>query len=711
MFAPARSRPMGVLFSTFLLAALVCLGLVAGAPGQTPEVVRSLRSGNWSDARTWSGGEVPGQGERVQIRVGHRVVYDQESEVAIRAIHVAGTLTFATDRSTRLDVGLIRIEAGDEWKDGGFDCHRVPVQPDEESSRPALLIGTPERPIPAGMKALVRLVPFEGDDTESLPAIVCCSGRMEIHGAPLRRTWLKLERAVAPHESRILLPEEATDWKKGDRIVVSATSRQRPFAGNVTAHVTQASTSEERKIRRIKSYDRSIGGDDKVRSLLIVDRRFERAHRADPGFAAEVANLSRNVVIESAEPEGHRGHTMYHRFSQGSVSYAEFRHLGKKGVLGRYPIHYHLVGDTMRGSSVVGASVWDSHNRWITIHGTQYLVVRDCVGYRSVGHGYFMEDGTEVFNVLDRNLALQALVGRPLPEQVLGFDRNDGAGFWWANSLNAFTRNVAVECDQHGFRFEAEKTEDFDPVLNVPWPDGSKKSVDIRTLPFIRFEDNEVHAQRRFGLNLGGIRGQVYGRFLSRQPESVGGDVDGVGPDRHHPFVIRNFKAWDSHWSFHAGSPSVLVQGMDLRDGQYGIWRSVMSLHKYERLQMSGLESASISFPTGRLAPAIEVRDGRPSFPALDPVDDLPPVTIATRAWTDEDAIHVRGTAVDGSRVAAVYLNGVPATATRRGFAEWRAVVPRTRLKDGTLRVWSKDSAGNVEKLAHVLKFPARRSN
>ena len=55
---------------------------------------------------------------------------------------------------------------------------------------------------------------------------------------------------------------------------------------------------------------------------------------------------------------------------------------------GRYSIHFHLVGETMRGSSVIGASIWDSHNRWITIHGTDALVVRDNVGYKSVGHGY-----------------------------------------------------------------------------------------------------------------------------------------------------------------------------------------------------------------------------------------------------------------------------------------------------------------------------------
>ena len=59
-------------------------------------------------------------------------------------------------------------------------------------------------------------------------------------------------------------------------------------------------------------------------------------------------------------------------------------------------------------------------------------------GYKSLGHGFFLEDGTEVYNLIDRNLAVQALEAKPLPKQVLPFDKNDGSGFWWANSLNSF---------------------------------------------------------------------------------------------------------------------------------------------------------------------------------------------------------------------------------------------------------------------------------
>src|SRR5207302_1490258 len=201
----------------------------------------------------------------------------------------------------------------------------------------------------------------------------------------------------------------------------------------------------------------------------------------------------RNVVVESADPKGERGHTMYHKHSAGSISYAEFRHLGKEGALGRYALHFHLCGSTMRGSSVVGASIHDSGNRWLTIHGTNYLVVRDCVGYRSVGHGFFMEDGSEVYNVLDRNLAVQAFRGKPLPKQILPFDNNEGAGFWWANSLNTFTRNVSCENDRYGYRFEASRDSRFNLTLPVPQADGSRRPTDIRTLPFVRFEDNEAH--------------------------------------------------------------------------------------------------------------------------------------------------------------------------------------------------------------------------
>ena len=66
--------------------------------------------------------KVPATGSRVQIRTGHAVTYDLNSDVAIRAIHVAGTLSFARNKTTRLDVGLLQsILADDSVCDFGLD--------------------------------------------------------------------------------------------------------------------------------------------------------------------------------------------------------------------------------------------------------------------------------------------------------------------------------------------------------------------------------------------------------------------------------------------------------------------------------------------------------------------------------------------------------------------------------------------------------------
>src|SRR5262249_61955998 len=111
-------------------------------------------------------------------------------------------------------------------------------------------------------------------------------------------------------------------------------------------------------------------------AMVTLDKGLAFDHSGTGDYRGEVANLSRNVVVESADSAA-RGHTMYHRNSAGAISFAEFRHLGKEGVLGKYAIHFHLVGNTMRGSSVIGASDWDRGNRWGTIHGTEYLVSRD----------------------------------------------------------------------------------------------------------------------------------------------------------------------------------------------------------------------------------------------------------------------------------------------------------------------------------------------
>ena len=528
---------------------------------------RTARSGPWSAAETWEASRLPQSGDFVQVRAGHVVTYDVDSSAALRMIHVAGTLSFARDKSTLLVVGLIRIEPGETSTEDGFDCQAEVSAHDAGGSTPALEIGTPDSPIPAEVKATIRLKHFPGTSEETLPAIIVCGGRWDVHGAPLVRTWVKLGAPAMPGDSQIIPAEEMKDWRAGDRIIITSGEAQGPESG----HSFQKKPFGRQK--PVGTEDRTIaaGGAQTAGAVIRLDRPLDRLHCGEDLMRCEVGNLSRNVVIESADPAGVRGHTMYHHGSLGGISYAEFRHLGKEGVLGKYAIHFHLVRDTMRGSGVTGASIWDSHNRWITIHGTDHLLVRDCVGYQSRGHGFFLEDATEQWNVLDRNLAVQAFNSTPLPRQVLPYDPNDGAGFWWANGRNTFTRNVSCENDHYGYHFQISETPDFDAFLRLREPDGQDADRDVRTVPLLRFEDNESHGDGLFGFRLGDeSHGAVHG-------------------DRAHPFIARNLRVWAAHYAIRPNVQFFLLDGLRVQNAAFGIYHPDYAAHVYRDISFENV--------------------------------------------------------------------------------------------------------------------------
>ena len=546
--------------------------------------IRSKQSGAWSDQQTWDPQRVPNQGDRVLISSGTTVGYDVKSTAVIRLVQVVGTLQFATDGDTELNVGLLTIQHQEACSEHGFACEFEGSKDGPKTSAenwPSLIVGTLEHPIPAAHTARIRLHHLKGMDANDAPAIACCSGRMELHGSPLARTWIKLGADVAAGGTDVRLSEPMQDWRVGDEILLTATERAAgsgSFRQGASRH--KEPQSEERSIA-------AINGD-----TITLNKPLKFAHSGSGEFRGEIANLSRNVIVESANPQGVRGHTVYHRFSKGGISYARFDHLGKEGVLGRYAIHYHLVGDTMRGSMVQGVAVVDSHNRWVKIHGTQYLVVRDCVGYQSVGHGFFLEDGTEVYNLLDRNLAVQAYSGRRLPKQALPFDPNEGAGFWWANGLNTITRNVSTENEEYGYRFDMQKRSNFDPVLPIRQPDGTEKQIDVRTIPIWRFEHNEAHSE--------GFYGMVVAANGNDQPDSPIDDeamlqrirrVDWTGPDTQHPHMIHNLAIWGSHYAFRPHSPAMRMENVRIHDAVYGIYRPAFENHEYRNLHISNVDS------------------------------------------------------------------------------------------------------------------------
>src|SRR5205807_9673894 len=90
----------------------------------------------------------------------------------------------------------------------------------------------------------------------------------------------------------------------------------------------------------------------------------------------------------------------------------EVRQLGTNQI-GRYAIHFHhyfgprqTPADgyqfTLIGNAVDGAPKWG-----VTVHDSDYGLVRDNVVYNTRGAGIVTEDGTESFNVFDHNFSLR----------------------------------------------------------------------------------------------------------------------------------------------------------------------------------------------------------------------------------------------------------------------------------------------------------------
>src|SRR5205085_777245 len=159
----------------------------------------------------------------------------------------------------------------------------------------------------------------------SCPAMICCGGRLDLHGAPLNRTWVKLGADPKNGDKTVTVAEAVSGWRVGDHVI--ATGPIGP--GEVRNTRRPGKTKGKQGLATEERVIRAIDG-----TTLTLDEPLELAHPGSGDYRGDVANLSRNLIVESADPAVARGHTMYHRNSSGSISYAEFRHLGKEGVLG-----------------------------------------------------------------------------------------------------------------------------------------------------------------------------------------------------------------------------------------------------------------------------------------------------------------------------------------------------------------------------------------
>ena len=60
------------------------------------------------------------------------------------------------------------------------------------------------------------------------------------------------------------------------------------------------------------------------------------------------------------------------------------------------------------GTMAVDNSINESMTRWIVLHATQDVLLARNVGWKSIGHGFYLEEATEVNNKLFSNLGVFA---------------------------------------------------------------------------------------------------------------------------------------------------------------------------------------------------------------------------------------------------------------------------------------------------------------
>ncbi|KAL0979652.1 hypothetical protein UPYG_G00187820 [Umbra pygmaea] len=310
------------------------------------------------------------------------------------------------------------------------------------------------------------------------------------------------------------LQDDVHTWQPGNQIVVASTDYSMHQAEQFTLLPCPLCTSKQVRIQ---------GRPQFAHMGEIVDGLDMRA---------EVALLSRNILIYGEMENacygnnwcqffGHDtygGHIkIFSNFSSVHLSQVELRNMGQQQP-GRYPVHFHRCGDVDRRGGyrepayVDGLSIHHSFSRCLTIHATNGLLVKDTVGYDTLGHCFFLEDGIEQRNTFFHNLGLVTRPGTLLPT-----DRNDTmctsirdkvfknytpspsmeckavSTFWIANPNNNLINNAAAGSQDAGIWFVFHSSSTGDSHGLVP-------ETRAELTPLGIFYNNRVHSNFKAGL-------------------------------------------------------------------------------------------------------------------------------------------------------------------------------------------------------------------
>ena len=329
-------------------------------------------------------------------------------------------------------------------------------------------------------------------------SITVAGGKIMTRGVPADTpSWLHIHDIVYPPNAQenddvVVYPTSivvdrsvAEKWAPGAEIVL-------------TSHSLQWDAHQTRTIVGVYEDYPSEDSPDGQHVRLELNAPFDRPTTVKDSvdFATEVGLLSRNILWEGqvgtteTTPAHHGGHFWVLRTPtvHQHVEGLEIRNFGQAGILGRYPIHFHLCFH-VPNAVVINNAIRQSNQRCVVVHATHELLVQDNVAVDNAGHCYIVEDGMETHNSFVRNLG----AGTHVPAIVLKTETDDKpATFWMTHPTNRFIGNVAAGSIDSGFWFELE--------LRGLMKDQYKGLVQPETQVLEEFVDNVAHANAEFGI-------------------------------------------------------------------------------------------------------------------------------------------------------------------------------------------------------------------
>ena len=378
------------------------------------------------------------------------------------------------------------------------------------------------------------------------------------------RSWARLNQNAAAGTTTLVL-DRAVDWQPNDQVVVTTTDylpRHSELMTIQSVSTTKASTTltltqglayaHNGTTYDLKGVPVGIGPDQDANIACQSGQKRCVETRAAVGLLTRsIQIVSGGDTLGSPFPGSSNcqsgdpptcstnpgdcyffgGHTIVRQgFKSYQVQGVEFYQLGQGGRIMHYPVHFHMARQTPVDTFVMDSSVWDSMTRMYTIHATQGVTLARNVGYLSIGHGYYLEDGTETNNKLYSNLAAfarAAIVNPQNPRCVPGIlaathqagvdqvpfstDMDHPTPFWIMNGWNDFQYNMAAGAGACGMCYwltpggnggdsRYEYWTSYSAEQQVTQPNGGGDDYDrAGTTPLMNFVGNScVSAQNAF---------------------------------------------------------------------------------------------------------------------------------------------------------------------------------------------------------------------